>query len=92
MLKAGTIKNCIRLNRKQITFMFDIPEPIKKEQGEIVGVDIGFLNTISCSNGVQTQIDNHGHTLNSIIKTLSRKKRGSKGFKRTELHRTNYIN
>lgn len=34
----------------------------------------------------------HGHDLSSIQDKLSRRKRGSKGFKRAQEHRKNYIN
>lgn len=87
----GDIKTGIRLNKKNITFMFDIKEP-QKQTGSILGIDIGKCETLSCSNGFQTTKNNHGHDLNTILNRMSRKKKGSKAFQREEAHRTNYIN
>jgi IS605 OrfB family transposase len=87
----GQIKTGVRLNKKNLTFMFDIPEP-QKQVGTTIGIDIGKCETLSCSNGFQTTKNKHGHDLNSILNRMSRKKKGSKAFQREEAHRTNYIN
>lgn len=92
MLSKGKIKDGIRLSNKEVTFMFEIDEPIKVETGKTLGIDIGQKTTLSCSDGQTISKDKHNHDYQSICKRLSRKKRGSKGFKRTERHRTNYIN
>jgi len=62
------------------------------KKSDILGVDVGALDTISCSNGIQTKEDCHGHTLGTILKKLAKKKKGSKAFERTANHRDNYIN
>ena len=90
--KRGKIKSGIRLSKENITFMFDLPEVEKQIKGTTLGIDIGKCETISCSNGFQTKPNNHNHDLNSILKIMSKKKKGSRGFKRVEQHRTNYIN
>jgi len=87
----GKIKSGVRLSKKNFTFMFDI-EPKDKQKGEILGIDIGKCETLSCSNGFQTTKNNHGHDLNTILNRMSRKKKGSKGFAKEEAHRKNYIN
>lgn len=92
LLSQGKLKSGIRLSNKQITFMFDLPNVDKKEKGEVLGIDIGQINVISCSNGHISDRNNHGHDLNSITKKLNRKKKGSKGFKKVQEHRKNYIN
>lgn len=88
----GQIKKGLRLSKDSATLMFDIPEVEKRSNGSILGIDIGLLNTLSCSDGQQSQRNKHGHNLDTISKILSRKKKGSKGFRRTQGHRTNYIN
>jgi IS605 OrfB family transposase len=87
----GELKTGVRLNKKSFTFMFDIEEPVKQE-GKVLGIDIGKCDVLSCSNGFQTTKNKHGHDLNSILDRMSRKKKGSKGFAKEEAHRTNYIN
>jgi IS605 OrfB family transposase len=82
----------IRLSRQWIAFNFDIPEIEKRTEGSILGIDIGKKTVISCSNGVRSKEDVHGWTLDKIIDKLSRKKKGSKSFKRTQIHRTNHMN
>lgn len=92
MLSKGELKTGIRLSKNQMTFMFDLPEVEKKESGDIVGIDIGQTTTISCSNGYLSSKNQHGHDLASITNKLCRKKKGSKGFRKVEQHRKNYIN
>lgn len=90
--EKGTLKPGIRLSAKNMTLMFDIEDTPKKETGDVLGIDVGQLTTISCSNGHQSTTNRTGHDLSSIAKRLSRKKKGSKGFQREQSHRTNYIN
>jgi IS605 OrfB family transposase len=92
MLERGKIKSGVRLSKKQITFMFDIEDSEPKEQGEILGIDIGQNNTLACSNGFISTKNNHNHDLNSITQKLCKCTKDSKGFKRASEHRKNYIN
>lgn len=92
MLSKGNLKQGIRISQKNITFMFEIEDKEPKEKGEILGIDIGQKNTITCSNGFMSKKDKHGHDLNTITDKLSRKKKGSKAFSRCQQHRKNYIN
>jgi hypothetical protein len=65
----------------------------EKSSGKIVGIDQGFLDIASLSDRQVTEkIDNHGHSLESIISKMSRKQKGSKAFKRAQEHRRNFIN
>jgi len=87
----GTLKLGVRLNKKNITFMFDeVVEP--KTSGNTIGLDIGITTLASCSDGQVTKQDNHNWDLNLINKKLSRKKKGSQGFRKAQTHRTNYVN
>jgi putative transposase len=88
----GKLKPTIQLSKKNITFLFELPEQVKKETGDTIGIDIGQTDAISCSDGQQISKDIHGHSYGSICQKLSKKKKGSKSFERTVKHRSNYIN
>jgi len=92
MLKSGKIKTGVRLSKNRLTFMFELPKVEKKEQGEVIGIDVGQTTTISCSNGHLSNKDIHGHDLATITEKLIRKQKGSNGFKKAVEHRKNYIN
>ena len=81
----------IRLSKNFITFNFKIKNPEIKTNGKTIGIDIGASDVISCSNGFQTTSDKHGHTLGSILKKLSRKRKGSNAYKKAMNHRDNFI-
>jgi putative transposase len=89
MFSQGKLKNGVRLGLKSMDFNFEFETPLKPE-GEVIGIDIGKTNLFSLSNGVQVVKDNHGHTMESIMDKLARKKRGSKGYKRAAKHRDNF--
>ena len=91
LLSNGKIKSGIRVSKSMITFMFDI-EVKPRTKGSTIGIDVGLKSTISSSNGQVIQKDTHGHDYMSICKKLSRKRKGSKGFRKVVSHRTNYIN
>lgn len=92
LYEQGNLTKGIRLSKEFITFMFEIEQPIKKETGEILGIDIGYQNVISCSNGFQSSKNKHGHDLTTINQRLCKKQKGSKSFQRTRQHRKDYIN
>lgn len=87
----GERKKAVRLSHKNLTLMFEIEEsPTSGDQ--IVGCDQGMKKTAVLSNGQQTDKCPHGHDLTSIQDTLDRRKPSSKGFRRAQAHRKNYIN
>lgn len=88
----GTIKQTVQLSKKNITFLFELPEPKQKENGIVLGIDVGQTDAISCSDGQQISKDKHGHSYETICQKLAKRKKDSKSFRRAELHRTNYIN
>jgi IS605 OrfB family transposase len=92
LLTKGKLKSNIRIGDKDITIMFYSSDIDKTQNGDILGIDIGQKTAISVSNGFYSIKNKTGHDLESITKILSRKKKGSKGFKRTQNHRKNYIN
>ena len=91
MLNLGTIKTGIRLSNKSITFAFDISDSSPRTEGKILGIDIGQKTTLSCSDGQTLNEDKHGYTYQLICDKLSRKKKGSKNFEKTVVHRKNYL-
>jgi transposase len=89
--RGGVLKNSVRLLKDSIVFFFDLPEVPKKTQGSVIGVDIGMTYPISTSEGLQVKSDLHNHTLPEIIKSLNKKKSGSKAFKKALVQRDNFI-
>lgn len=91
LLRKGNLKQGVRIREKDVTFMveFDIT---RKTEGDILGVDIGITNALADSNGVLSKADRHNHTLTSILHKISRRKKGSNGFRQACSHRKNYIN
>jgi len=89
--KLGKLKPSIRLNKNSLTLYFDIPENTKQGTNK-VGADQGVTTCLTLSDGQATKKNEHGHDLSSISKTLARRKKGGKGFRRTQSHRKNYIN
>ena len=91
MVDKGTLKKGIRLSRSGISFMFDIPEAPKVTEGKVLGIDIGETSCLSCSDKQASKPDKHGWDLTNILTKMSRKKKGSKAFKKCQEHRKNYI-
>lgn len=88
----GEITKGIRISNKMITFSFELREVQKKNTGETLGIDIGVKTLLSCSNNFYTKKDKFGWDLDEIQKKLSKKVKGSKGFKKAQEHRKNYTN
>jgi transposase len=95
LLSLGTLKKGVRLSSRNITFMFEIPDPAHADHGKTAGIDIGMTTALSVSFGDhqwESQKCAHGHDLTTICQKISRRKKGSKGFRRAQQHRKNYIN
>jgi len=88
--RTGIQKGGIRLNQKSASFSFELPEKIK-EQGKVVGIDIGMTTAFSCSDGNCCNDKLNGHNIESVCKIIARKKKGSKAFDRACKHRKNLI-
>ena len=91
LYENGKIATGCRISLNKITFSFEIKNN-KEKYGKVVGIDIGYKNSISCSDGQQQNNKLNNHNLESIQKILTRKKKGSKAFFRAQLHRKNFIN
>jgi transposase len=72
-------------------------EIIVKSDGHKLGCDQGIKTLITTTDETGTTQSTpltcaHGHSIESIMDKLVRKKKGSNAFKRAVAHRTNYIN
>ena len=93
LLKRGALCTSALVADDYIQFSFDIPDPEPAaEGGEVLGIDVGQKDALSCSNGQQIGVDPHGHTYQSICQKIARKRKGSKGFERAQRHRSNFVN
>jgi transposase len=91
-LKQGELKPSIRISNTGLTLYFEIPDKPKSKTGGKLGADQGITTCLSLSDGQSTKANKHGYDLTKINKILARKKKGSKGFRRAQTHRKNYIN
>lgn len=88
----GTPLSGVRISRSAITFMFELPEPALRAEGTTIGIDIGVKKVWSSSDGRFAPKCPHGHSLETIIEKISKKRRGSAAFRRASEHRKNHIN
>ena len=88
--KQGKQLKGIRLSKTGISISFEIEKPVK-DIGKRVGIDIGMKTPFTSSDGHYCQDEVNGHSLESVCKILSRKKKGSKSFKKSQEHRKNII-
>ncbi len=84
-------KNCVLLERKNgmilVSLIWEVENKPLKTIGDVVGVDMGYKKLIVTSEGQLI-----GDEMTKLYDKSSRKKRGSKAYKRTLLHRDNEIN
>ena len=91
--KNGTICNSIKIFKNHFQLSWKVEKTPKVQGNKIIGIDQGLKTVATVSDGQTTPTqDCHGHSLQSVIKKLSRKKKGSKGFKRAQTHRKNFVN
>lgn len=88
----GQLKGSFLFKNKSIDLRWEHSvEP--RNEGEVLGSDQGKIDVLTLSNDTKTpQQDAQGWTLNKIIDKLSRKKKGSKGFLKSQRHRENFVN
>ena len=92
-MSRGTRMTSFLISNNFINVRWSIDKPDLKEIGTTIGADQGFKDILTCSDEqVTPKSDKHGHSLQSILETMCRKKKGSKAFKRCQTHRENYIN
>ena len=93
-LAVGTQLTSLLISETRADVRFAM-EPKTKSSlaARVVGADTGLKSVLSLSDGQTTPAqDCHGHSLQSICTTLSRKRKGSKAFRKAQDHRKNFIN
>jgi len=90
--KLGTLKKSIRLCKDKTNLFFDVKEPEKKTDGDIVGCDQGIKDVVCFSDKQTAPLYQGKYSLSDVQNLLSRKVKGSKGFKKAQEFRTNIIN
>ncbi len=90
-LKQGKILNSFLVNNNFIDIRIEVKNELNKD-GKTLGLDQGISSCITLSDGQTSKDDNHGWNLTKILQKLCKKKKGSKGFKRVQELRKNYIN
>lgn len=89
----GQIKNGFILKKDSIQIAWEIKKNSHAQGDRVVGIDQGLKVVATLSDGQTTpESCPHGHSLDSILDKLSRKKKGSKSFARTQIHRKNFVN
>lgn len=85
------IKMSSRLRKAGSKYFIDLyaekAEPPPRKNGKTVGFDCGYKTLLADSEGVE-----HGNELEHIYEKISRKRQGSKAFKRALKERDNTIN
>lgn len=89
--KQGKQLNSFLFSSDSVTIRYEIEKTIKTK-GKVVGADQGIKTVLTLSDKQVTNVDIHNHSLESIAKKLSRKKKGGKAFSRAQEHRKNFIN
>jgi transposase len=86
------LKNSFLINDNWINFRWE-NKVEKKQNGIVVGCDQGKKDVVTFSNGMTPpKTNNHGKSLDSIMLSLSKCKKGSKRFQRKQKERKNFIN
>jgi transposase len=90
--EKGERLGSVMLTGKSAILRFEV-EQEKKKSGKRVGADEGMKTVLTLSDKqIPPQTDIHGHSLESILGIMARKKKGSKAFRKAQEHRKNFIN
>jgi len=77
----------VKISKNFVIFTYEKETPEKKDTGDIVGIDMGYKKLLATSEG-----DVVGSEMEQVYEKISRKKQGSKGFKRALIERDNKTN
>lgn len=81
----------VKLFKRKIQLAWDLPtKPV--ERGEkILGIDTGIKSVVALSDGqlLKSRCP-HGHSYETILDKVSRKRKGSKAFRKAVAHRKNF--
>lgn len=95
--KSSGVKTSFLVTGKTIDVRFVLPVKKQSRATDTLAIDQGINHCITSVNGSTGEVSqsaacNHKHTLKSIIDTMTKRVRGSKGFAKAQTHRTNYVN
>lgn len=94
-LKKGMVRKLSAvtlLGNNLIDLVWEIEQPEKVKDRKTVGCDQGITTCVTLSDGQTTKDNAHGWNLTKIQHRLAKRKGDSKGFKRAQELRKNYIN
>ena len=95
LLKKGMTRKLTAINllgNNLIDLIWEQEQPEKVKDGKIVGCDQGITTCVTLSDGQITKDNAHGWNLTKIQHRLAKRKGDSKGFKRAQELRKNYVN
>lgn len=92
----GTMKPSFLICQDFVNIRWEIPTPSLKTNGTVVGADQGFKTCLTLSDKQittkqPTPNPNKFHDLETILTKMSKQKKGSKAFRKSQSHRKNYI-
>ena len=91
--KGGEMMNSFLIGTEFINVRWKLPTAENKKGKETIGADQGLKDVVTLSDGQQAgKVDRHGYSLETILKKMSLKKKGSHAFKRCQNQRKNFIN
>ena len=91
----GEMKNGFLLSHENIQICWEVKtNPLMSTiKSKTLAIDQGIKSIVTCSDKqILKACDCHGHSMDSILDKLSKKKRGSKSFNRAQKHRKNFVN
>ena len=90
--RGAELCHAVKLLNKKFQLSWDWKRDPAPQGNKVLGVDQGFKTVCSLSDGQTTPTqDSHGHSLESILNKLSRRKKGSKSFREAQTHRKNFV-
>jgi transposase len=92
LAEKGKMIKGFRISPKYVFIAFEMPEAQKNDSGQTIGIDIGAKTMLSSFRKGASVANNQGADLDSIMKKLKRRKKGSHGFQKTVAERDNYVN
>lgn len=85
--------NSFKLFKNILQLSWKHPHKPSPKGEKILNIDQGKSTVATLSDGQVTPVEcPHGHSMNSILEKMARSRKGSKGFKRAQAHRLNFVN
>lgn len=90
--EKGEMMNSFLISVESIDIRWKLPKFTPRNDGDVIGADQGVKDILTCSNSSKTpKLCPHGHSMESIMHKLARAMKGSKGYRRAQAHRKNFI-